>query len=92
MLTYNVTIDKASNSDIFLRLMNELKFVVMVKPELESAVIPFLDLAISGDQANDEILHSLVEMSEKAGTLSAKNSKKQNIQRFNSWQKKAIKK
>ena len=50
MLTYSVTIDDASNSDIFLKLMNELKFVVKVKPEIESAAIAALDLALPGEQ------------------------------------------
>ena len=91
MLTYSVTIDKASNSDIFLKLMNELKFVVRVKPEIESDTIIAMDLALPGEPVKDEVLLSLIEMSEKAGTMSAKDSQKKNLQRFNSWQRKALK-
>jgi len=91
MLTYCVTIDNASNSDIFLKLMNELKFVVKVKPEIESAEITALDLALPGEPAKDEVLEALIEMAEKSGRIPSKNSQKKNIQRFNSWQRKALK-
>jgi hypothetical protein len=92
MLTYSVTIDNASNSDIFLKLMNELKFVVTVKPEIESAAIAALDLALPGEPANDEVLEALIEMAEKSGLIPSKNSQKKNLQRFNSWQhRKALK-
>jgi hypothetical protein len=74
MLTYSVTIDDASNSDIFLKLMNELKFVVKVKPEIESAEISALDLAMPGEPAKDEVLEALIEMAEKSGTVPSKNS------------------
>ena len=92
MLTYSVTIDNASNSDIFLKLMNELKFVVKVKPEFESAEITALDLAMPGEPAKDEVLEALIEMAEQSGTIPSKNSQKKNLQRFNSWQhRKALK-
>ena len=90
MLTYSVTIDNASNSDIFLKLMNELKFVVKVKPEFESAEITALDLAMPGEPAKDEVLEALIEMAEQSGTIPSKNSQKKNLQRFHSWQMKAI--
>jgi wyosine [tRNA(Phe)-imidazoG37] synthetase (radical SAM superfamily) len=90
MLTYCVTIDKASNSDIFLKLMNELKFVVKVKPEIESNAINAMALALPGEPAADEVLALLIEIAEKAGTITATNSRKKNLNRFNSWQRKAL--
>ncbi len=91
MLTYSVTIDNASNSDIFLKLMNELKFVVEVKPTIESVAVTGLDLALPGEPAKDEVLKSLIELAEKSGTIPSKNSQKKNLQRFNSWHRKALK-
>jgi hypothetical protein len=76
MLTYSVTIDKTSNSDIFLKLMNELKFVVLVKPEIESDAITALELALPGRKANDDLLPSIFELSEESVTLSEKTPKK----------------
>jgi len=91
MVTYSVTIDKEANSDIFLKLMNELKFVVRVKSEIEFEMTHFIDLALPGEQAKDESLQSLVETTDKSGRITANESKKKNLQRFNAWHKNAIK-
>ncbi|MEI6175048.1 MAG: hypothetical protein WCR01_14985 [Bacteroidota bacterium] len=91
MVTFSVTIDEESHKDLFLHIMEELKFVVSVIPQVNSGVLNALDFSMSGREASDKELEELMILAEKEETYLQPQSKKINKQRFKQWQEKASK-
>jgi hypothetical protein len=89
MVTFSVTIDEESHKDLFLRIMEELKFVVSVTPEGNTAPMKTFDFALPGREATDEELERLMVIAEKSETYTPQKSKELNERRFNQWQKKS---
>ena len=87
MVTFSVTIDEESHKDLFLRIMEELKFVVSVTLEGNTAPLNAFDFAISGREATDEDLERLMVLAEKSETYTSQKSKELNERQFNQWQK-----
>ena len=88
MVTFSVTIDEESHKDLFLRIMEELNFVVSVKTENNSDQLNALDFVISGRNATDKELEGLMVISEKEESYPQQLSKKINKERFKQWQDK----
>jgi hypothetical protein len=85
MITFNVTIDGESNSDLFLRMMEELKFVVSVVPDETGNGLDPVDFALPGRPGTDEEFERLMVISEESETYSAQKSKKINKQKLGKW-------
>jgi hypothetical protein len=90
MVTFNVTIDEESHSDLFLRLMEELKFVVSVKTENSEAELIASDFARSGRLATDKEIEQLMMIADESEPYTASKSKKVIKQQFDQWLKKNI--
>ena len=91
MVTFSVTIDEESHKDLFLRIMEELKFVVSVIPEKNSYSLNALELIIPGKDITDKELDDLMVLAEKEETYLEHQSQKTNTQRFKQWQEKTNK-
>ena len=91
MVTFSVTIDEESHKELFLRLMEELKFVVSVRPEKKSAKLNVLELVLPGKGITDKGLEELIVLAESEETYEHQQSKKANTQLLKKWQEKANK-
>jgi hypothetical protein len=78
MVTFSVTIDEESHKDLFLRIMEELKFVVSVTPEGNAAPMKTFDFALPGREATDEELERLMVLAEKSETYTPQKSQELN--------------
>ena len=88
MVTFSVTIDEESNKELFLRMMKELKFVISVKPSSGEDKLNALELSLPGRYASDKELEDLMILAEEGEAYKPEQSKKENEQRFETWQKK----
>jgi hypothetical protein len=88
MVTFNVTIDEESHSDLFLRLMEELKFVVSVKTENNETELIASEFARPGRLATDKEIEQLMMIADESEPYTAHKSKKAIKQQFDQWLKK----
>jgi len=88
MVTFSVTIDEESNKELFLQMMKELKCVISVKPSSGEEGLNALELSLPGRYATDKELEDMMILAEEGKTYKPDQSKEENKQRFESWQKK----
>ena len=69
-------------------MMKELKFVISVKPSSEEVELNVLELSLPGRYASDKELEDLMILAEEGEAYKSEQSKEENDQRFESWQKK----
>ena len=85
MVTFSVTIDEESNQDLFLRIMEELKFVKSVSPVPNPDKMNPVDFVMPGSVVTDMQLEDLMLIAEKENTYDIKASKKISKRRIKQW-------
>ena len=90
MVTFSVTIDEEAHSDLFIQMMEELKFVVSVAPATSLNKFNPIEYALQGPTATEEELGQMIVLSEDSETYTPQKSRKLNKQRFDQWPKKSV--